>query len=200
MSDYMDYSLTADPLVSFENWFNEACKIEENAPAMTFSTINHNKNRPNSRTVLLKQITPKGLIFFTNYESNKALDLVKNNEACINFYWHKSKKQVRIQGTVAKTTKEVSEKYFKSRDLESQLASYMSNQSRPVEDKKALLHKLEEVKKEFQSKEIPLPSQWGGYLFTPYEFEFFLYGDYRLNDRFLYEQVDGQWKVTRLQP
>lgn len=200
MTDYKDFELLENPLESFKNWFNEAQKKEDNAPAMTLSSIDSVLNRPNSRTVLLKDITDEGLIFYSNYNSHKAHDFEKNNEACLVFYWHHSKKQVRIQGRVVKTSREVSKAYFDSRDRQSQLASYMSEQSSPVADKAALIKKLNEVAKKFENVPVELPENWGGYLFLPYEFEFFLYGDYRINDRFLYEKENSAWKITRLQP
>lgn len=200
MSDYINYSLSADPLASLKNWYEDAKKVEDNPEAMTLSTLFAESKRPDARTVLLKGISAQALSFYTNYESKKGQELEKNNEACILFYWHKSKRQVRLQGKVVKMTQEESRSYFNSRDRESQLASYMSEQSHPIEDKNALIKKLEETKKRFEGQEIPLPKSWGGYFFTPYEFEFFVYGDYRINDRFLYELIDSQWKITRLQP
>ncbi len=123
-----------------------------------------------------------------------------SNEASLLFYWHKSGKQVKVQGRVEKMDRESSRQYFHSRDRQSQLASYMSHQSAEVKDKAALIEKLNQVTKEFDGKEIPLPDHWGGYIFTPYEFEFFLYGEFRLNDRFLYQLNNGKWSVSRLQP
>lgn len=199
-TDYKDFGLLDSPLETFKIWFNEALKKEDNAPAMTLSSIDYKAQRPISRTVLLKEITNKELIFYTNYKSHKAHDFEQNSEACIVFYWHHSKKQVRIQGRVLKATREQSKAYFDSRDRQSQLASYMSEQSSPVADKATLLKKLNEVNKKFENTPVELPENWGGYLFLPYEFEFFLYGDYRINDRFLYEQENNDWKITRLQP
>ena len=76
----------------------------------------------------------------------------------------------------------------------------ISDQSTPIADKDSLLRRLEEATKKFATVEVPYPTNWGGYLFEPYEFEFFVYGDYRINDRFLYKKEANQWKVTRLQP
>jgi pyridoxamine 5'-phosphate oxidase len=97
-------------------------------------------------------------------------------------------------------SKDDSAQYFHSRDRVSQIASYASHQSEEIVDKAALLKKVEEVKAMFDGKPIPLPENWGGYLVEPYEFEFFVYGDNRINDRFLYELKNGKWEVRRLQP
>jgi len=140
------------------------------------------------------------IIFYTNYFSPKSHDLDSNPEIALAFYWHESKKQVRIQGRVEKMSLEDSKAYFHSRDRESQIASYISTQSASINSKEELLEKYNETQKLYAGKEIPHPPNWGGYLVSPYEFEFFLYGQYRLNDRFLFELKQEAWSVSRLQP
>jgi pyridoxamine 5'-phosphate oxidase len=200
MDNLLDYSLLPDPLSSFLQWFNEAEKVEQNAPAMAVSTYDPKKNRPNTRYLLYKGISQNQLVFYTNYLSPKARELKANQEVALAFYWHESKKQVRIHGRVAKMSLEDSTAYFHSRDRQSQIASYLSAQSAVIEDKSALLAKYNDTTKLFEGESIPLPENWGGYLVTPYEFEFFLYGENRLNDRFLYEFKKQNWEVSRLQP
>lgn len=200
MDNLLSYSLTEDPFVSFEQWFLQAMKVEQNAQAMSVATYDSEHKRPTSRYLLFKEIKKQKIIFYTNYASPKSKDLDHNPEVALNFYWHISQKQVRIQGTAVKMSAIDSAGYFHSRDRESQLASFVSSQSAPIKDKAELIDKLQMAKKEFEGKEIPLPLSWGGYLVTPYEFEFFLYGEHRLNDRFLYELHNENWKMTRLQP
>lgn len=200
MTDFINYNLKDDPISSFQDWYLKAKELEDNPEAMTLATYNSTKHRPETRTVLFKGLKEGKLTFYTNYLSNKSKDLDSSNEASLLFYWHKSGKQVKVQGRVEKMDRESSRQYFHSRDRQSQLASYMSHQSAEVKDKAALIEKLNQVTKEFDGKEIPLPDHWGGYIFTPYEFEFFLYGEFRLNDRFLYQLNNGKWSVSRLQP
>ncbi len=200
MDNLTNYHLNKDPVVSFLSWYEDAKKVEQNPEAMTLSTVDGLKGRPDSRTVLFKGMNADKFTFYTNYNSTKAQELAANNEACLLFYWHVSKRQVRVQGRVQKMSEADSRKYFASRDRVSQLASYISEQSSPIADKDALLKKLEEARMKFDGKEIPLPQTWGGFLFEPYEFEFFVYGDYRINDRFLYKLNDTNWSITRLQP
>ena len=201
MDDLLKYFLNNNAIASFTNWYEEATKVEQNAEAMTLSTIDTQKSRPDSRTVLFKGINNAGqLTFYTNYLSTKARELEKNNEASLLFYWHVSKRQVRIHGKVTKMNESDSKKYFQSRDRQSQLASFISEQSSPISNKEALLKKLEQASQEFLGKEIPYPANWGGFLFEPYEFEFFVYGDYRINDRFLYTKQNNDWTIVRLQP
>lgn len=200
MDNLTNYKLNKDPVVSFLAWYEDAQKVEQNPEAMTLSTIDSQNNRPNSRTVLFKGMRADKITFYTNYKSKKGQELESNNEACLLFYWHLSKRQVRVQGRVFKMSEADSQSYFSSRDRVSQLASYISEQSSPISDKDALLKKLEDARQKFDGVEIPLPQSWGGFLFEPYEFEFFVYGDYRINDRFLYQLNDTNWSITRLQP
>jgi pyridoxamine 5'-phosphate oxidase len=200
MDNLAQYSLISLPVESFLDWYNDAKKVEQNPEAMTLSTLDSTLMRPDARTVLFKGMKENALTFYTNYKSSKARELDQNNEACILFYWHASKRQVRIQGRVKKMKESDSEAYFHSRDRQSQLASMISDQSMPIADKDSLLKRLEEATKKFSTVEVPYPTNWGGYLFEPYEFEFFVYGDYRINDRFLYKLENDGWVITRLQP
>lgn len=197
------YHLNSDPLSSFTSWYEEAVRCEQNAESMTLTTVDH-KSRPNARAVLYKGIKEGGLTFYTNYLSPKARELESNPEACMVFYWHVSKRQVRLHGRVKRMSRSGSEHYFQSRDRDSQLASYISEQSAPIADKAALLAKLSEARQKLGSGPIPTPEHWGGFVFDPYEIEFFVYGEHRLNDRFLYRKNESstgeEWTVTRLQP
>lgn len=202
MDNLLNYSLESNPLESFKKWYSSAQTCEQNPEAMSLATYDSVKNRPSIRTVLFKGFDEQNrLTFYTNYLSPKSMELENNPEACLVFYWHLSKKQVRIHGRVKKMAESASQKYFHSRDRESQLASYISHQSSPIENKDKLLEKLNLAKEQFKNKEIPLPAHWGGFVFEAYEFEFFLYGEHRLNDRFLYTINNQQtWNITRLQP
>jgi pyridoxamine 5'-phosphate oxidase len=200
MDNLLNYSLTNNPITSFLDWYEKALMVEQNASAMSVASYDHDKNRPNSRYLLYKGMSENKIIFYTNYLSPKAHELNENPEVSLAFYWHTSEKQVRIHGKVIKMSRENSEKYFHSRDRESQIASYLSHQSEVIEDKAALLLKYKATNEMFEGKPIPLPENWGGFLVEPYEFEFFLYGESRLNDRFQYLLKNQKWEVHRLQP
>jgi pyridoxamine-phosphate oxidase len=200
MDELHNYSLKDNPLTTFKEWFDAALKIEVNAEAMAVSTYDEDKKRPNTRYLLFKGIENNKIVFYTNYGSPKSKELEKNPEIALAFYWHESKKQVRIHGKVTKMDRTASGRYFHSRDRDSQLASYISSQSSPIADKQSLIDKFEVAKTKFEGIDIPLPEKWGGFLVEPYEYEFFLYGANRLNDRFLYENINNIWKISRLQP
>lgn len=195
------YNLSEDPYENFKNWYDDALILEDNADAMTLATLDPDKKRPVLRTVLFKGIIENQFTFYTNFLSNKSQHIKLNPEVGLLFYWIRSRHQIRVQGFVTKMSEENSLKYFRSRDRESQIVSMVSSQSQKIKSKNELILKVEEVKTEFRDKEIPKPSHWGGFLIEPYEFEFFIYGENRLNDRFLYEKNSmGQWIVSRLQP
>lgn len=195
------YNLSKDPFENFKNWYEEATILEDNADVMTLSTIDSDRKRPVLRTVLYKGLKGDKFSFYTNYLSNKSIHIGKNSEVSLLFYWMRSQHQIRVQGRVKKMLEEDSRAYFRSRDFESQIVSLVSNQSYPIESKSELVTKVEALKIEYQNKEVPMPLNWGGFLVDVYEFEFFIYGRNRLNDRFLFEKdVLENWKIMRLQP
>ena len=200
MDNLLNYSLQDNPLATFLDWYKKASAIEQNAEAMAVSTYDHDKNRPSTRYLLFKGVVDEKIAFYTNYLSPKAKELTRNPEIALAFYWHTSKQQVRINGKVSKMKSEESARYFHSRDRESQLVSYLSHQSEVIEDKISLLSKYETIREKYDGREIPLPNHWGGFLVEPYEYEFFLYGENRLNDRFQYQLKNHKWEVNRLQP
>ncbi len=200
MDNLFQYNLDSDPLECFEQWYQDAKKVEENPEAMVLSTVDIKNRRPHSRFLLYKGMLEKKIIFYTNYQSPKSLEIEANPEVALTFYWHKSKRQVRINGLAEKMSPDDSHKYFQSRDKESQIASIVSDQSRPIENRDLLLQKYNEALVTFKNKAVPCPSQWGGFLVSPFEFEFFIYGEHRLNDRFLFQLVNQQWVIARLQP
>lgn len=200
MDNFLNYSLNENPLTTFLAWYEEAAKIEQNAQAMAVSTIDQAKLRPNTRYLLFKGVEDQKIVFYSNYSSAKGKELDLNPEITLAFYWHESKKQVRIHGRVTKMNHADSVAYFHSRDRDSQIASAISSQSSPVADKKSLTDKFNAAKAKYEGQEIPMPDHWGGYLVEPYEYEFFLYGENRLNDRFQYIQKNNKWEITRLEP
>lgn len=201
MSDYKLFigEFNSSPVEVFSKWFQEALEKEENGSAFTLSTVD-SQNRPNARTLLLKEITPKGAVFFTNYDSVKGQEIVENSNVAMTFYWHRLGKQVRVRGKATKCAKEVSESYFHSRAFESQVASLTSNQSRPVSDRKNLESEYQANIVRYNGGEVPYPENWGGYLVDIEEITFFIYGEHRLNDRFQFVKKGNEWESLRLYP
>lgn len=197
----LESNTKADPIKQFEIWFNEAQKA--NAPeknAMTLSTATHD-GRPSARIVLLKGFYDAGFIFYTNYLSRKGKEITKNPIGALTFFWAGMERQVRIEGTIEKVSKEQSEKYFHSRPKGSQVGALASPQSQEIADRSVLEKKWAELDAEYADKEVPKPSFWGGYILRPRMIEFWQGRPSRLHDRIVYKKIDNKnWKKVRLAP
>jgi len=193
--------LDADPMKEFAKWFGEAAAADiRDVNAMTLATVNAN-GMPQSRVVLLKAISDRGFVFYTNYTSAKACELEANPRAALNFFWVQFARQIRINGSVEKTSRAESAEYFHSRPVGSQLGAWASHQSEVIASREALEAKLSEVTNRFGSGEIPLPDFWGGYRLTPRTIEFWQGRTNRLHDRFRYRHNErGEWIIERLSP
>ena len=191
-----------NPIELFRDWFNEVDMhfSEDETNAMTISTIGLD-GFPIGRVVLLKRFTFEGLIFYTNYNSNKGKAIAANPNVCLSFFWNGAERQIIIKGKAEKLAENLSDGYFESRPRGSQLGAMASNQSEIVKDRNALESRLKALEEEFEGKEIPRPDYWGGYLVRPFEMEFWQGRPNRLHDRIRYHlQPDYNWKIDRLAP
>lgn len=200
--DQLDESkLSEDPLQLFSAWMAEATKSEIPDPtAMSLSTVDQN-GFPSSRIVLLKEIREKRLIFFTNYHSRKAREILNSPKVAANLYWPQLERQVKITGIATPLADEISDLYFRSRPFESKISAWASPQSEVVPDRSYLEQEYKKYLEKFrESKEVPRPSNWGGFAIEPTGMEFWQGGRYRLHDRFEYTCKDSVWSRVRLAP
>lgn len=192
----------SDPFVQFEKWFQEALDAGIHEPnAFTLATVAEN-GTPAARVLLLKGIDKGGFVFYTNYNSDKAVALKHFPVGAMAFLWLELERQVRITGTVSKVSREDSQAYFHSRPRGSQISAWVSPQSSVIASRDVLESKLAEITEKFKDTEIiPLPDHWGGYKLVPVEIEFWQGRPNRLHDRLLYsEHEDGGWQIDRLAP
>lgn len=195
-----DADAPADPLAFYRHWLDDAVRAEMlDATAMTLATASP-AGEPAARIVLLKDVSAAGLVFFTNYESAKAAHLDANPRACLVSFWAELERQVRVTGSVAKVAAAVSDAYFRSRPLDSQLGAWASPQSRPLADRGELERRLAEVTARFAGADIPRPPHWGGYEVTAETIEFWQGRPNRLHDRLRYTREASGWRVERLAP
>ena len=189
--------LHTDPLMQFGAWLDQALAAElVDATAMTLATAD-GTGRPSARIVLLKHHDDQGLVFYSDYGSQKAADLNANPSAELLFYWREFSRQVRVHGQVEKLSREASEAYFQTRPRGSQLSALASKQSQPISSREELEAQLEPWQ---DADALPTPEQWGGYRLRPQRWEFWQGRDNRLHDRLVYEPAGQHWLITRLQP
>ena len=190
-----------DPFKQFERWFQAAVEAEPILPEAVSLATATREGRLSSRMVLLKDFDERGFVFYTNYESRKGIELAENPNAALVFYWRQLERQICITGTVSKVSREESEAYFRTRPRGSQIGALTSRQSQVVASREVLESRFQQLMTEYEGREIPLPSYWGGYRLSPATIEFWQSRSDRLHDRFLYKrQSGGSWQLERLSP
>jgi pyridoxamine 5'-phosphate oxidase len=193
-------TIDRDPIKQFQLWLNEA--IAANLPlpeAMTLATATPD-GKPSARMVLLKQVDEDGFVFFTNYNSAKAEQLDANPYAALVFYWSRLDRQVRVEGTVIRTSAQESRDYFRTRPRESQIGAWASAQSEVISGREVLEQRARELEDFYRDREIDCPEYWGGYRLKPERIEFWKSRVGRLHDRILYVRDGDGWSITRLAP
>ena len=191
-----------DPIKLFNEWMNEAKKKEPNDPnAVSLATSNEN-NIPSVRMVLLKDFNQNGFVFYTNLNSQKGKELMKNPYAAMCFHWKSLLRQIRIVGKISLVSNEVADKYYSSRAYESRIGAWASNQSEELKTRNQLMKSIEDFKKKFNDeKNVPRPSHWSGWNLSPDSIEFWLDGDNRIHERLKYsKKSSGGWSKSLLSP
>lgn len=199
----LEKDIDPDPMVQFRGWLSEAAVgelpdwLEVNA--MTLSTSD-GQGSVTSRIVLLKGLEDGKFWFYTNYASQKAKQMEANPTVSLCFLWQHVQRQVRIEGTVEKASREQSTGYFRKRPRDSQLGAMVSQQSSVIASREVMEKNLQELKDRYAETEIPCPDDWGGYCVTPCRIEFWQGRESRLHDRLRYCREGSRWNIERLSP
>ena len=191
----------ANPVDLFKKWFALAEKSEINDPnALSVATSSKN-GIPSVRMVLLKGLSDKGFVFYSNFNSKKGNDLKNNPNASMCFHWKSLRRQVRITGKVAVVEKEEADNYFNSRKYGSKISAWASSQSEKMGNRNEFLNKIKEYEKKFpKEKDVPRPPHWSGWRILPNEIEFWVEVDNRSHQRLIYKKESGKWVKEILYP
>ena len=194
--------LDSCPINQFKKWFElaKSCPEIKEPEAMCVSTIDKDGS-PDSRMVLLREVSEEGFVFYTNINSAKGRAICDNPKVSLNFYWAALNLQIRVKGDAGLCLEEKPENYFKTRARRSQLGAWASQQSQELSSREELEERVEEYGRKFDGQEVPRPSYWKGVLIRPREFQFWLQRESRLHDSFLYRPSGiGSWDISRRNP
>ena len=192
--------LDPDPYVQFGRWLDDVLAAGIAEPfAMVVATADRD-GQPSSRFVLLRGHDPRGFVFYTNYNSRKGRQLAANPQASLTFPWYPVHRQVIVIGAAERTSNEESDAYFATRDRESQIGAWASNQSDVIPDRDWLVQRVHEFSERFGDGPVPRPPHWGGFRIVPECIELWQQGAFRLHDRFRYLRRGEGWELERLSP
>jgi pyridoxamine 5'-phosphate oxidase len=189
----------ADPLQQFDQWLDQAISAQVPEPnAMTLATVD-SQQRPSTRIVLIKGVDPRGIVWFSNYDSRKGQELAANPHAALQFHWVELERVVRIEGRVEKISEQESDEYFNSRPLDSRIGAWASPQSQVISGRAVLVANAAKYAAKFLLQP-PRPPHWGGYRLLPERWAFWQGRPSRLHDRLRYTPQDSGWLRERLAP
>lgn len=196
----LETDIRANPIDQFRLWFEQAVAANLLEPnAMTVATVTPD-GKPSARIVLLKHFDERGFVFYTNYNSQKGVELQACPHAALVFLWGELERQVRIEGKIELVSESEATAYFHSRPASSQLGAWASEQSSVIADRAVLESRLQQLETEYRDRQIPKPPHWGGVRVIPQEIEFWQGRPSRLHDRLRYRLVAGEWQIERLAP
>ncbi|MET3559729.1 pyridoxamine 5'-phosphate oxidase [Bartonella japonica] len=191
------------PFALFAKWLEEATVSEINDPnAMALATVDET-GLPNVRMVLLKDYSPQGFVFYTNYESQKGQEILKSMKASLGFHWKSLRRQIRIRGIVKKVNIQEADAYFQSRPRGNQIGAWASKQSQPLENRFILEQAIAQYTMRYAIGNIPRPPYWSGFRVQPLSIEFWRDRPFRLHDRLLFTRnsvEQNDWQIQKLYP
>ncbi|NQY98242.1 MAG: pyridoxamine 5'-phosphate oxidase [Henriciella sp.] len=191
-----------EPYGLLESWLRDANAHEPNdSTAMSLATVDGD-GMPDVRIVLLRGLSAEdGFQFYTNYDSAKGEQLAAHPKAALCFHWKSLRRQVRIRGTIEKSSAEQSDAYFSARAPQSRIAAIASDQSRPLSDREVFNQRVAEISSIYgDDDDIPRPEHWGGYRLIPAEVEFWQDQAFRMHDRLKLVRTGKGWTRSRLYP
>ena len=182
-----------------KRWVDDAVRDNGDPTLMTLATSTF-EGKPSVRTMFLRRLDERGLLFFTNYESKKGKQLLQNPYASACFYWPSRGREVRIDGYVHRAADGESDEYFSKCEESVQVSLWAFPQSQVVQSRKYLETLCSDFREEVAGKKIPRPSNWGGYILEPQQVDFLQLRSNGIHDRLQYTLFNGDWQLDRLSP
>ena len=190
-----------NPIELFKKWFSEAEKSELNDPNAVAVATSDSKNQPNVRIVLLKGLSQRGFVFFTNFNSKKGSELKSNSKTSLCFHWKSLRRQVRVIGQAEEVTPIEADEYYNSRPYKNKIGAWASSQSEVLDTRDTFLKRVKEFEEKYADQNsVPRPPHWSGWRVVPKEIEFWLDGEGRIHERLIYILEKGLWKKKLLYP
>ena len=190
-----------NPIELFKIWFSKAEEKEINDPNAVAVATSDANNQPNARMVLLKGLSDRGFVFYTNFNSKKGNELKINQKASMCFHWKSLRRQVRVIGKVEEVTKKEADDYYNSRPYKNRISAWASSQSEILDKRETFLNKIKEYEKKFPDQNnVPRPPHWSGWRLLPEEIEFWVDGEGRVHERLNYKNINEKWKKDILYP
>ena len=190
-----------NPIELFKKWFSKAKESEINDPNAVAVATSNKYNQPNVRMVLLKDLSNRGFVFYTNFNSKKGNELKENQKASMCFHWKSLRRQVRAIGKVEEVSVKEADDYFNSRPYKNRIGAWASSQSAILDQRETFTNKIKQFEKKFPDQNnVPRPPHWSGWRLLPEEIEFWLDGEGRIHERLNYRKKNGSWEKELLYP
>ena len=190
-----------NPIELFKKWFSEAEKNEINDPNAVAVATSDTNNQPNVRMVLLKGLSNKGFVFYTNFNSKKGSELKAVQKASMCFHWKSLRRQIRILGKVEEVSSKEADDYYNSRPYKNKISAWASSQSQVLDKRDTFLKRIKEFEKKYPDQNnVPRPPYWSGWRLIPDEIEFWLEGEGRIHERLDYKKLKDKWIKEILYP
>ena len=189
-----------NPIELFKKWFSKAEETEINDPNAVAVATSDKANQPNVRMVLLKGLSDRGFVFYTNFNSKKGNELKINKKASMCFHWKSLRRQIRVIGEVEKVTDKEADDYYNSRPYKNKIGAWASSQSEKLNKRDDFLKKINDYEKKYPTENIPRPPHWSGWRLVPTQIEFWLDGEGRIHERLNYVKENTKWRKELLYP
>ena len=190
-----------NPIELFKKWFSKAEAGEINDPNAVAVATSDQNNQPNVRMVLLKGLSDRGFVFYTNFNSKKGNELKVNQKASMCFHWKSLRRQVRVLGNVEEVSPEEADNYFSSRPYKNRISAWASSQSKVLDKRETFLEKIKQFEKKYSDpNNVPRPPHWSGWRLLPNEIEFWVDGEGRIHERLNYKKIKDKWIKEILYP